>query len=166
MGFILPSPNNPKEHARLLMERKDAIQVELDAQFSILSANQSTMQSPLVDREGFPRADIDVFAVRHARVRIIELRNDMNAVMNDIAKALETVHANPASGDGSKSDASISDELHPFAKVDGVAPASPAATAVHILTFLSLSIKTKLKTFRIFSLRVYFEKTYCCSLAT
>ena len=79
MGFILPAPDNPRELARQLMERKDAIQVELDAQFSILSANQSTMQSPLVDREGFPRADIDVFAVRHARVKIIELRNDMNA---------------------------------------------------------------------------------------
>ena len=140
MGFILPAPDNPRELARQLIERKDAIQVELDAQFSILSANQSTMQSPLVDREGFPRADIDVFAVRHARVKIIELRNDMNAVINDIARALETVHASPASdGDGRESGTSSGDgDMQPFAKVDGVAPASPAATAVSrlVLSFL------------------------------
>lgn len=36
----------------------------------------STMHSPLVTLDGFPRNDIDVLAVRTARVRILELRND------------------------------------------------------------------------------------------
>ena len=34
------------------------------------------MDSPLVDSEGFPLASIDVYAVRHARVKIIQLLND------------------------------------------------------------------------------------------
>lgn len=34
------------------------------------------MNSSLITLDGFPRDDIDVLAVRHARVRLIELRND------------------------------------------------------------------------------------------
>lgn len=118
------------------MDRKDAIQAELDAQFSILSLHQSTMHTPLVDREGFPRGDIDVFAVRHARVRIIELRNDMTTVMNDIAKALETLHTNPINVPTSGESAfGKHGELRPFAIVNGVAPGSPAASAVRTTLF-------------------------------
>ena len=154
MGFVLPSPNSPPERARALMDRKDLIQAELDAQFSILSVNRSTMHSPLVDTEGFPRADIDVYAVRHARVRIIELRNDMQAIMDDIGKALEGVYnPNAVSSSGSaiplttlssRSPSTVEDELHAFAKVDGVAPDKPLDSA--ILTRLKqFSAMNKLK---------------------
>lgn len=145
MGFVLPSPDSPREKARVLIERKDTLQTELDTQFAILSSHSSTMNSPLVDSDGFPRADIDVYAVRHARVRIIELRNDINAVMDDIAKALQSVHSNSASSSpsgpsvnsissshgASSGDRNIEEaDLLPFARVDGVAPGSPAASAV------------------------------------
>lgn len=39
-------------------------------------------------------ADIDELVVGHARVRIIESWNDMTTVMNDVAKALGTLHTN------------------------------------------------------------------------
>jgi len=58
MGFILPAPYNPKEHARTLMIRKDGIEAELNTQLSILRANDATLQSPLVDNQGFPRDDL------------------------------------------------------------------------------------------------------------
>lgn len=133
------SPANPSEQTMALMARKDNIQTEMDAQFSILSANSSTMNTPLVDPQGFPRADIDVFAVRHARVRIIELKNDMNAVMDEIAKALENLHSQPQAlaplaAPVSESEAETTSvnnaNLKPFARVDGVAPGSPAWDAV------------------------------------
>ncbi|KAF8506325.1 hypothetical protein JB92DRAFT_2962699 [Gautieria morchelliformis] len=135
MGFTLPPP--PMEVARSLMAHKDTIQADLDGQFAILSANDSTLHTPLVDPQGFPRADIDVYAVRHARVRIIELKNDMESVMNDLAKALEGVY-DPRNGGnvtGNLLDSSIeptgnaSDAGNVFARVDGVAPGSPAAQA-------------------------------------
>ncbi|KAF8503213.1 hypothetical protein BU17DRAFT_58549 [Hysterangium stoloniferum] len=118
------------EIAKNLISRKDAIQAELDSQYSILSANSSTLHTPLVDPQGFPRSDIDVYAVRHARVRIIELKNDMDAIINELGKALETVY-NPQSGVTDTSAAQGSPgETTAFAKVDGVAPSSPAAQAV------------------------------------
>src|ERR1700730_284446 len=92
MGYTLPPPDSPAERARTLMARKDAIEDEIEAQGSILKANNTDMRQPLVDREGFPRDDLDVWAVRHARVRIIELRNDLTALIDEIAGTLETVY--------------------------------------------------------------------------
>jgi len=36
--------------------------------------------------------DIDVYTIRMARVRIIELRNDMEAIMDDIGKGLQGIY--------------------------------------------------------------------------
>jgi 26S proteasome non-ATPase regulatory subunit 9 len=137
MGYTLPSPDSPTERARELMARKDAIEAELEAQGSILKANNTDMRQPLVDSEGFPRGDLDVWAVRHARVRIIELRNDLTALMDEIAKTLETIYARSPTppvegrGDGAASVmGTASSELLPFARVNGIAPGSPAADAV------------------------------------
>ena len=146
MGYMLPSPDSPSERARSLIARKDALEAELEAQGSILKANNADMRQPLVDREGFPRDDLDVWAVRHARVRIIELRNDLAALMDEIAKTLETVYrpspppqaegeSTSRSGATTTTSATVSgetatSELLPFARVNGVAPGSPAADAV------------------------------------
>ncbi|KAG6881224.1 hypothetical protein C0993_002307, partial [Termitomyces sp. T159_Od127] len=116
------------EQARALIEKKSSIEEQIEGQISILKANDSTMQTPLVDADGFPRADIDVYAVRSARVRIIELRNDLDAITNDIAKALETIY-NPANVPKDLESGSSNAELRPFAKVNNVAPESPAAEA-------------------------------------
>ncbi|KAJ3555108.1 hypothetical protein NM688_g2761 [Phlebia brevispora] len=131
MGAAIPSRDTAAEQVRALMLRKEGIEAELEAQFTILNAHNCTMQTPLVDEEGFPRADIDIYAVRHARVRIIELRNDHKAVMDDILKGLQGVYNpdlvlnTPATADV----AANASGLQPFARVDGVAPGSPAATA-------------------------------------
>ena len=85
----------------------------------------------------------DIFQVRNARVRIIELRNDLKTNTDDLAKALEIVYAR-----GSQPDTAPVPELKttavptnqdaasvpglPFAKVNGVAPGSPAAEAVSV----------------------------------
>ncbi|KAH9971940.1 hypothetical protein BGW80DRAFT_1317299 [Lactifluus volemus] len=121
MGYTLPSPDSPAERARALMERKDALEAELEAQGSILKVNNTDMRQPLVDSEGFPRNDLDVWAVRHAR-------------------ALETVYPRPpppvpAEGEGGGSAIAAVGagetpaEILPFARVNGVAPGSPAADA-------------------------------------
>jgi 26S proteasome regulatory subunit N4 len=165
MGFVIPPP--PMETARSLMAQKDAIQADLDVQFGILSANNSTLHTPLVDPQGFPRADIDVYAVRHARVRVIELRNDMESVMNQLAKALEGVYdprngGNVTEGLPNKtafSAAEASEGHKPFARVDGVAPSSPAAQAV-CLSLLCIVYKQYLRK----SSRAYCGKTSSCSL--
>ena len=124
------------KQARALMERKDGIERELETQLAILKANNATMQTPesLVDGEGFPRADIDVWAVRTARVKVIELRNDIRDVMDAIGRALEGVY-DPSSTVVTDSSSRIKkvpkpESLKPFTKVESVAPGSPASEAV------------------------------------
>lgn len=53
-----------KDDAKALMNEKDRIEAQIEHNISILRMNESTMKSPLLDREGFPRADIDIVAVR------------------------------------------------------------------------------------------------------
>lgn len=105
------------------MSQKDSIQAALDAQYGILSSHGVGLADALVDAEGFPRADVDVYAVRHARVRVIELRNDLRAVMDKLADALAGAFPGVQTNDA-EAEAEV-----PFAKVDGVAPGSPAASA-------------------------------------
>jgi 26S proteasome regulatory subunit N4 len=157
MGFT-PSPTSPAaEQVHTLVGRKDAIEAELEVHLAVLKDNAVTMRSPLVDSEGFPRADIDVYAVRGARVRIIELRNDLKAVMDSIAKALQDVYDPTAAGPSTlpvpvpapEAAAGPTQETSspaPFAKVDGVAPGSPAAEAVRPYhTFRQRSCRSWLK---------------------
>lgn len=141
MGMELPTRQTPADQVRELMTRKDAIEAQIEAQASILRANNCTMQTPLVDAEGFPRADIDIYEVRHARVRLIELRNDHKAVTDAIYKGLQGVYdpSLPASAPEPTAETLNSSELRPFAKVDGVAPGSPAAAAVSISPQLSFA---------------------------
>jgi hypothetical protein len=132
MGFMLPSSDSPAEKARALIARRTVLEAELDEQLSVLRSNGVDSRSPLVDADGFPRADIDVWAVRHARVRAIELRNDLVTLTNEIGAALTAVY-DPAlrsqSEEGS-SERKEEPDASAFAKVDGVLSGSPAAAAV------------------------------------
>lgn len=130
------------EEAHALIARKNAIELELQEQTAILRTAGVTMDSPLVDPEGFPRSDIDVWAIRLARVKIIELRNDLSRLMDDIQKALEVVYDpslaptvetssnGPTTASTTTSTEALTPMLGPFARVDGVSPGSPAAESV------------------------------------
>ncbi|KAH6912618.1 proteasome 26S subunit [Coprinopsis sp. MPI-PUGE-AT-0042] len=130
MALELPQDSDPRERAKKLMKLKDNIEVDIREQLAILKTNGVTMDTPLVDHDGFPRADIDIYAVRPARVRVIELRNDLKAVMNEIGKVLEHVFDVTAAAptqDAGEAEGAL--KLIPFAKVDAVAPSSPASDA-------------------------------------
>lgn len=131
MGFTFPSSQSDRTRAvKELMSQKEATETLIEEQASILKSNNATMRSPLVDADGFPRDDMDIYAVRGARVRIIELRNDLDDLMNKIGKALEGVY-DPALIAPKPSE----DDLRTFAKVNAVAPGSPAADAVSAVRF-------------------------------
>jgi hypothetical protein len=46
------------------------------------------INTPLVDSEGYPRSDIDVFRARTLRKRFIEIQNDHKAVQAKIERGL------------------------------------------------------------------------------
>lgn len=100
------------------------------------------MNTSLTTFDGFPRNDIDVPQIRTTRARIIRLKNDHKAVM---AKIENAVHEQFAKGaDVSSSETPSQSDVHsaagsqilsssalepPFARVNTIAPASPAAAA-------------------------------------
>lgn len=147
---VLSGPNSaPHDRAALdkltlheLIARKDNVEAELKALGAVLDSHGVNMQTPLVDREGFPRSDIDVAQVAVTRSRVIALRNDWKDLMDRIEKGLHEWHANYQASDAYKnppttSSASSSEPPStaplapqtPFATVDQVTPGSPAHEA-------------------------------------
>ncbi|EJU03072.1 hypothetical protein DACRYDRAFT_77926 [Dacryopinax primogenitus] len=123
-----------RQHALVLVKQQEALETEMELHFTTLRANRSTMHTPLLTPDGFPRDDIDVFAVRTARVRIIELRNDVEKVREDIKRALEgmwepVLAARAAAPKESTPQMNGTDVQAPFARVDAIMPQSPASEA-------------------------------------
>ncbi|CAH2097836.1 unnamed protein product [Euphydryas editha] len=86
--------NGPaRDRVMKLMQEKDRIESEIRNENAVLAANNVGMEDPLVDADGFPRSDIDVYKVRHARHRIICLQNDHKNIMKQIEQGLGEVHS-------------------------------------------------------------------------
>ena len=84
MGMPIPAQNDAessRSDALQLMNQKELIEAQLDHQYSLLRMNESTMTSPILDAEGFPRADIDLVVVRS--VRVVQCNPDLEALYPD-----------------------------------------------------------------------------------
>ncbi|KAF6278071.1 hypothetical protein mRhiFer1_009359 [Rhinolophus ferrumequinum] len=101
------------------------------------------MNQPLVDCEGYPRSDVDLYQVRTARHNIVCLQNDHKAVMKQVEDALHQLHARDkekqardmaeAHEEAVSCNLGLSEALAPpqaFAKVNSISPGSPASLAV------------------------------------
>jgi len=75
-----------------LIKRRQDIDEQIQALGGILQSNHVGMSEALVDVEGFPRNDIDVFQVRHARHKIICLQNDFKSLTKEIDENLQLYH--------------------------------------------------------------------------
>ncbi|KAI0486415.1 hypothetical protein F4859DRAFT_369399 [Xylaria cf. heliscus] len=124
-----------------LQQKKDNMEAELKALGGVLDSHGVNMETPLITRDGFPRADIDVAQIRTTRSRIIHLKNDYKDLMNAIEKHLHEHFAslqdigdnfsnlNPTDQAMIMGD-SIPETLEvPFAKVNSVVADSPAEAA-------------------------------------
>lgn len=124
-----------------LMNEKERIEAELSAYSSVLTSQGVTMDTSLTTFDGYPRDDIDVAQIRTTRARIIHLRNDHKEVMKQLEKGLHahfealqnaqsTSNAAATTAQSSlptSSQTGITDT--PFARVNSVAPGSPAEQA-------------------------------------
>lgn len=90
VGINMDGPS--RDRVMKLIQDKDRIESEIREQTAVLETNHVGMNDPLVDAEGFPRNDIDVYKVRHARHRIICLQNDHKSLMKSIERGLAEVH--------------------------------------------------------------------------
>ncbi|WWC94269.1 hypothetical protein V866_001110 [Kwoniella sp. B9012] len=149
----LPHPEayegEPREYARALMQRKDDIEKEIEALKDVLNSHGVTQQTQLIDNEGYPRGDIDIYAIRHARSSLVRLQNDRQTVSDLLATALQDAFSRPTASNSSNipngtshgpQTQSTSNQVNgnsfasqwpekPIARVNTVAPQSPASQA-------------------------------------
>lgn len=115
----------------VLQRRKDDVEAELMALGNVLESHGVKMDTPLLTRDGFPRADIDVAQIRTTRAQIIRLRNDHKDLMKQIESFLHDHFANLDNSEEASTPAQPRLEALPraFAKVNTITPSSPAEQA-------------------------------------
>lgn len=82
-----------KKELLAMQDKRKKIEDELMMNKIVLENNRVGMRDDLVDREDFPRNDIDVYAVRIARNNIRRLENDAKEILNGMATKLEELHS-------------------------------------------------------------------------
>ncbi|XP_054712482.1 26S proteasome non-ATPase regulatory subunit 9-like [Uloborus diversus] len=112
-----------------LIAGRDYLEAELLKLHNQLKEYNVTMTEPLVDGEGYPRSDVDVYAVRHIRHQIICKENDYKALTKEIEEGLYALHAENKIVNSESCTNQNQVQLKPFAKVDLVDPNSPAEKA-------------------------------------
>mmetsp|Transcript_11091 Transcript_11091/g.34013 ORF Transcript_11091/g.34013 Transcript_11091/m.34013 type:complete len:146 (-) Transcript_11091:778-1215(-) len=81
-----------REAVKDMYRQREALTEEMEAVMSYLNADgMPGLNGSLVDSEGFPRADIDLYAVRRQRQRLRCLMNDLTQLTQRIAAALQQV---------------------------------------------------------------------------
>ena len=83
-----------QKRLKQLQSKRESLSSESEAIYSELASSPGGdgkpvgIHSPLVDDEGYPRADIDVYRVRDLRKRWHEIQNDIKSIMKDLEKYL------------------------------------------------------------------------------
>lgn len=76
-----------------LQAQRKKIEDEILMHRVVLENNKVGMKDSLTDKDDFPRNDIDVFAVRHARAAINKLEYDAKELLNQMQGHLEELHS-------------------------------------------------------------------------
>ncbi|XP_046872735.1 26S proteasome non-ATPase regulatory subunit 9 [Hypomesus transpacificus] len=124
------------EDVQTLVKKKDEIEEQIKAYYDVLEDQGVGTEGPLVDEEGFPRADVNVYQIRTARHSISCLQNDHKAIMVEIEEALHKLHSREKAKrkqDEAEADPEVMEQEvslpPPFARVDAVTQGSPACRA-------------------------------------
>ncbi|XP_027173273.1 26S proteasome non-ATPase regulatory subunit 9-like isoform X1 [Coffea eugenioides] len=142
---------NLKAETMKLMEQRSGIEAEMNVIIeNLCRPGGPGLSGNLLDSEGFPRADIDIPAVRAERHRLAELRNDHKDITEKINQNIQVLHSarltstttedtgdagmidlNPSVNSATR-DASRAMDVDvvvskPFAVVDEITEGSPAA---------------------------------------
>mmetsp|Transcript_27111 Transcript_27111/g.108585 ORF Transcript_27111/g.108585 Transcript_27111/m.108585 type:complete len:224 (-) Transcript_27111:2349-3020(-) len=139
---------DPRAELARAMAERETLEAEAEAIESELSVRPASggpppgVKTPLVDREGYPRADVDVFRVRTLRHRLACIQTDHKAAMRRIEALLPLALPASSSTGGSSSshhgggptpsgggDEAADEAAEPFAEITAVRPRSPADRA-------------------------------------
>lgn len=119
-----------------LAKRKNEIEKEVSELTNFLDScgPDVGISGKLVDSEGFPRSDVDIYAIRRARNRIAILNTDYSNLMKEIEERLFDIHSKEKihvpiekSAKGSGGGALVEGNRgYPFGFIDSVLEGSPA----------------------------------------
>ncbi|XP_052200280.1 uncharacterized protein LOC127806802 [Diospyros lotus] len=85
---------NLKADTMSLMDKRSALEAEMNVIIERLSQPGGPgLSGNLLDSEGFPRADIDIHAVRADRNRLAVLRNDHRDITEQINQNIQLLHS-------------------------------------------------------------------------
>uniref|UniRef100_A0A1A7Z1A7 26S proteasome non-ATPase regulatory subunit 9 n=1 Tax=Iconisemion striatum TaxID=60296 RepID=A0A1A7Z1A7_9TELE len=117
-----------------LIKKKDEIEEQIKAYYDVLEDQGVGVEGSLVDAEGYPRDDVNLYQIRTARHNISCLQNDHKAIMAEIEEALHKLHAREkAKRDQDEAEEEAMEQQvtlpPPFARVDAVTEGSPASGA-------------------------------------
>lgn len=126
-----------RESILQLSIQKENLENEIKSLVEYLTApGMPGLKGPLIDHEGFPRGDLDLYSIRQARQKFITLNNDHTALMNRIESELHSYFGNQSSVPieshkpiESEVAVSLQDNPVPFAEITEVSPGSPAESA-------------------------------------
>ncbi|RMZ55057.1 hypothetical protein APUTEX25_005683, partial [Auxenochlorella protothecoides] len=129
---------DPKTVLKALQSRKEELEAEIATCSYRLQNSGVGLHAPLVDAEGFPRADLDIPSIRAGRQKVRVLSHDLEELTREMEIQLHALHAaarqQPDAGTQPSSDGAppppavpAAAEATPFAEVTAVAPGSPAA---------------------------------------
>ncbi|XP_054153815.1 26S proteasome non-ATPase regulatory subunit 9-like [Oppia nitens] len=76
-----------------LNQKRSKMESEMKEWQNILKTQKVGLNDSLVDSDGFPRNDIDIYQIRMARNKIIYLNNDIKNLMKQIEEKLFAFHA-------------------------------------------------------------------------
>ena len=124
-----------KDELKALMAKREEMENSLEESLQLLKGTPAGVNEPLIDREGFPRADCDLYMVRRERGKVACLKNDLKDVMQKIEETVHQIHSE-AKEKGEISEGNPVDMLlqryaksPPFLTVSSVLPDSPASEA-------------------------------------
>lgn len=124
------------EDVQNLIKKKDDIEEQIKAYYDVLEDQGVGVEGPLVDEEGYPRADVNLYQIRTARHEISCLQNDHKAIMVEIEEALHKLHAREKAKQRQDQAEAQEEAMEqqvtlppPFARVDAVTDGSPASGA-------------------------------------
>ncbi|XP_051806879.1 26S proteasome non-ATPase regulatory subunit 9 isoform X2 [Acanthochromis polyacanthus] len=123
------------DDVKKLIKKKDEIEEQIKAYYDVLEDGVG-VEGPLVDEEGYPRADVNLYQIRTARHEISCLQNDHKAIMVEIEEALHKLHAREKAKQKQDQAEAQEEAMEqqvtlppPFARVDAVTDGSPASGA-------------------------------------
>jgi 26S proteasome non-ATPase regulatory subunit 9 len=124
-----------------LVLKKDALEEEIKELIKSLELTPVGVKGPLTDRDGFPRNDIDVNAIREMRHDLVCKQNDHINLMKQIEKDMAELHTKLREqkekeraergevAPPKQEEPKIEKQLDPFVKVNRVDADSPAERA-------------------------------------